>query len=113
MISFSDIPPATTWKKILQQPGINNDQHGRILRRLLSITSTDPPKIRIDHPAMSTPTHAILVELNQAPPTAYTIYMDGRWDTIDADFTTAFQEQRDPTNRRNSHHPHRPRLDAT
>ena len=39
--SFSDIPPATTWKKILCQPAINTDQNGRILRRLLSIISTD------------------------------------------------------------------------
>ena len=31
-----------------------------------------------------------------------TIYVDGGWDTVNADFTTAFQEQRDPTNRRGS-----------
>jgi hypothetical protein len=37
----------------------------------------------------------------QRLPTAYTIYVDGGWDTVNADFT-AFQEQRDPTNRRGS-----------
>jgi hypothetical protein len=42
------------------------------------------------------------VDLTQPPPTAYTIYVDGGWDTVNADFTTAFQEQRDPTNRRGS-----------
>jgi hypothetical protein len=42
------------------------------------------------------------VELTQPPPTAYTIYVDGGWDTVNADFNTAFQEQRDPTNRRGS-----------
>ena len=30
------------------------------------------------------------------------MYVDGGWDTVNADFTTAFQEQRDPTNRRGS-----------
>ena len=40
------------------------------------------------------------MELIQPPPTAYIIYVDGGWDTVNADFTTAFQEQCDPTNRR-------------
>ena len=42
------------------------------------------------------------MELSQPPPATYTIYVDGGWDTVNADFTTAFQEQRDPTNRRGS-----------
>ena len=47
-------------------------------------------------------THTTLVELDQPPPAAYTIYIDGGWETVDADFTTAFQEQRAPLNRRGS-----------
>ena len=35
-------------------------------------------------------------------PTSYTIYVDGGWDSPDTDFYSAFQEQRDPTNRRGS-----------
>ena len=42
------------------------------------------------------------MELSQPPPATYTIYVDGGWDTVNADFTTAFQEQRDPTNCRGS-----------
>ena len=37
-----------------------------------------------------------------ALPTSYTIYVDGGWDSTDMDFYSAFQEQRDPTNRRGS-----------
>ena len=48
------------------------------------------------------PANSTLVEMTKPPPTAYTIYVDGGWDTVNADFTTAFQEQRDPTNRRGS-----------
>ena len=40
------------------------------------------------------------MELTHPLPSAYTIYVDGGWDTTNADFTTAFQEQRDPTNLR-------------
>ena len=53
-------------------------------------------------PATQPPTSSTLVELTQPPSTAYTIYVDGGWDTVNADFNTAFQEQRDPTNRRGS-----------
>ena len=35
-------------------------------------------------------------------PTSYTIYVDGGWDSTDTDFYSAFQEQRDPINRRGS-----------
>ena len=30
------------------------------------------------------------------------LYVDGGWDSTDTDFDSAFQEQRDPTNRRGS-----------
>ena len=80
---------------------MHTDQSGRLLQRILSITNTDPPQMARDCPAAQPPTNA-LVELTQLPPTAYTIYVDGGWNTVNADFTTAFQEQRDPTNRRGS-----------
>ena len=38
------------------------------------------------------------MELDQPPPAAYTIHVDGGWETVDADFATAFQEQRHPAN---------------
>ena len=100
-ISLSDIPLTTTWKKLLCQPTIHTDQSGRLLRRILSITNTDPPQLARDCPAAQPPS-TTLVDLTQPPPTAYTMYVDGGWDTVNADFTTAFQEQRDPTNRRGS-----------
>jgi hypothetical protein len=77
------------------------DQTGKILRRVLSITSTDPPQVPNAQSTVQLPTKT-LVELTQPPPATYTIYVDGGWDTVNADFTTAFQEQRDPTNRRGS-----------
>ena len=98
-ICFSTIPHNTAWKKVLCQPNTHMDQSGRLLRRILSITSTDPPQTANDQSTVQPPTNT-LVELTQPPPTAYTIYVDGGWDTVNADFTTAFQEQRDPTNRR-------------
>ena len=101
-ISFSDIPLTTTWKKLLCQPTIHTDQSGRLLRRILSTTNTDPPLMTRGFPAIPPPTNSTLVELTQPPPTAYTMYVDGGWDTVNADFTTAFQEQRDPTNRQGS-----------
>ena len=100
-ICFSTIPPNTAWKKILCQPNTNIDQSGRLLRRILSITSTYQPQTANDQSTAQPPTNT-LVDLIQPPPTAYTIYVDGGWDTVNADFTTAFQEQRDPTNRRGS-----------
>ena len=78
------------------------DQSGRLLRRILFTTNTDPPLMTRGCPATPPPTYSTLVELTQPPPTAYTIYVDGGWDTVNADFTTAFQEQRDPTNHRGS-----------
>ena len=96
-----NLPPAVTWKKNLWQPTMHADQSGRLLRRILSITNMDPLQMARDCPATQ-PSPTMLVELTQPPPTAYTIYVDGGWDTINADFTTAFQEQRDPTNRRGS-----------
>jgi hypothetical protein len=39
---------------------------------------------------------------DQPSPAAYTIYVDGGWDTIYSDFTTDFQEQRNLTNRSGS-----------
>ena len=92
-----NLPPAVTWKKILCQPTMHADQSGRLLRRILSITNTEPPQMARDCPATQPPP-TMLVELTQPPPTAYTKYVDGGWDTINADFTTACQEQRDPTN---------------
>ena len=49
----------------------------------------------------STPDQSPL-QLARPLPTSYTIYVDGGWDSIDTDFYSAFQEQRDPTNRRGS-----------
>ena len=43
-----------------------------------------------------------LLQLARPLPTSYTIYVDGGWDSTDTDFYSAFQEQRDPTNRRGS-----------
>jgi hypothetical protein len=99
--SADNLPLANTWKKILCQPTMHADQSGRLLRRILSITNTDPPQMARDCPAAQPPP-TTLVELTPPPPTAYVIYVDGGWDTVNADFTTAFQEQRDSTNRRGS-----------
>ena len=77
------------------------DQSGRLLRRILSITSTDPPQATHDQPTVPLPTKT-LVELTQPPPATCILYVDGGWETVNADFNTAFQEQRDPTNRRGS-----------
>ena len=77
------------------------DQSGRLLRRVLSITSTDPPQVPNAQPTVQLPIKP-LVDLAQPPPATYTIYVDGGWDTVNAVFATAFQEQRDPTNRRGS-----------
>jgi hypothetical protein len=63
---------------------------------------TDPPQPTNEHPATTSPTPSTLVALDQPPPAAYTIYVDGGWETVNADFTTAFQKQRDPTDRRGS-----------
>ena len=100
-ICFSTIPPNTAWKKVLCQPSTHMDQSGRLLRQILSITSTDPPQATNEQSTVQLPTKT-LVELTQPPPATYTISVDGGWDTVNADFTTAFQEQRDPTNRRGS-----------
>ena len=100
-ICSSTIPPNTAWKKVLCQPNTYLDQTGKILRRVLSITSTDPPQVPNVQSTVQLPTKT-LVELTQPPPATYTIYVDGGWDTVNADFTTTFQEQRDPTNRRGS-----------
>jgi hypothetical protein len=101
-ISLSDIPSTTTWKKLLFQPAIHTDSFGRLLRRIFSIFDTDCSLINSGRPATPSPTDRTLMEMTHPPPTAYTIYVDGSWDTTSADFTTAFQEQRDPTNRQGS-----------
>ena len=44
----------------------------------------------------------IPLQLARPFPTSYTIYVDGGWDSTDTDFYSAFQEQRDPINRRGS-----------
>ena len=101
-ISLSAIPPTTTWKKLLCQPSIHTDQAGRLLRRVRSIINTDPLSPPCARPATLSPTSLMLMELTQPLPAAYTIYVDGGWETTNADFTTAFQEQRDPTNHQGS-----------
>ena len=58
---------------------MHTDRSGRLIRRILSITNTDPPELARDCPAAQPPT-TTLVELTQPPPTAYTIYVDGGWD---------------------------------
>ena len=98
-ISLYDVSPTTTWKKILCQPSIQTDPAGRLLRRVLSITNTDPPVPLHERPAPPASTRPQLPELTQPLPTAYNIFVDGGWTTTQADFHTAFQEQRDPTNR--------------
>ena len=52
--------------------------------------------------ALPASTRPQLPELTQPLPTAYNIFVDGGWTTTQADFHTAFQEQRDPTNRQGS-----------
>jgi hypothetical protein len=89
-------------EKILCQPTIHADPSGKLIRRILSTTSTDPPQMTRRRSATLTPTTTSVVELTHTPPTAYNIYVDGGWDTENADFNTAFREQRDPTNRRGS-----------
>ena len=101
-INLSDISPSTTWKKILIQPSIQTDQAGRLLRRVLSVINTDPPLPPYARPAPLASASPRLLELAQTLPAAYTIFVDGGWETTNADFNTAFQEQWDPTNRQGS-----------
>ena len=101
-ISLHDVPSSTTWKKVLCQPNIQADSTGRLLRRILSITNTEPPVTLYARTALPAATRPTLLELTQPLPTAYNIYVDGGWTTTQADFHTAFQEQRDPTNRQGS-----------
>ena len=101
-ISLHDVSPTTTWKKVLCQPNIQADSTGRLLRRILSITNTEPPVPLHERPAPPASTRPQLPELTQPLPTAYNIFVDGGWTTTQADFHTAFQEQRDPTNRQGS-----------
>ena len=89
-ICSSTIPPNTAWKKVLCQTNTHMDRSGSLLRRILSITSTDPPQAPQAPSAAQPPIHS-LVELSQPPPANYTIFVDGGWDTVNADFTTAFQ----------------------
>jgi len=55
IICLHNLPLATTWKKILCQPTTHVDQSGRLLRRILSITNTDPPQMARDCPATQPP----------------------------------------------------------
>ena len=96
LIHLTDIPSTTTWKKVLCQPTTHTDNSGRLLRRILSIIDTDPPQTNNNHLATSPFIRRPDMELTHPLPHAYTIYVDGGWDTTNADFTTAFQEQRDP-----------------
>ena len=104
-LPFINIPPGTSWNKILCQTTTNADPTGRLCRRILSITAVDPPLV--PNPAQPLPTHGPPSTTDESPlqlarplPTSYTIYVDGGWDSTDTDFYSAFQEQRDPTNRR-------------
>jgi hypothetical protein len=106
-LPFINIPPGTSWNKILCQTTTNADPTGRLCRRILSITAVDPPLV--PDPAQSLPAHGPPSTADQNPiqlarplPTSYTIYVDGGWDSTDTVFYSAFQEQRDPTNRRGS-----------
>ena len=106
-IQFANVPLGTTWNKILCQTPITTDPTGRICRRILSITAVDPPTPTT--PTQPSPAHGPPLASDQQPlqlarplPTSYTIYVDGGWDSTDTDFYSAFQEQRDPTNRRGS-----------
>ena len=89
-ISLSDVSPTTTWKKLLCQPSIHTDQACHLLRRVLSIINTDPPSPPCSRSAPLAPASPMLMELTQPLPAAYTIYVDGGWETTNADFTTAF-----------------------
>jgi hypothetical protein len=42
------------------------------------------------------------LQIEHTLPTSYTIYVGGGWQSFDMEFLSAFQEQRDPTNRRGS-----------
>ena len=75
-ICSSIIPHHTAWKKVLCQPNTHMDQSGQLLRRVLSITSTDPPQVPNAQPTVQLPTKP-LVDLAQPPPATYTIYVDG------------------------------------
>ena len=109
---FTNIPPETSWNKILCQTPITSDPSGCLCRRLLSITAVDPPTPTdptqldtISPGASNDPPSASgqqQLKLTSPLPTSYTIYVDGGWDSTDTDFYSAFQEQRDPTNRRGS-----------
>ena len=94
--------PPPHGKKVLCQTNIHADPAGRLLRRILSITNTEPPVPLYARTALPASTRPQLPELTQPLPTAYNIYVDGGWTTTQADFHTAFQEQRDPTNRQGS-----------
>ena len=89
-ISLSDTSPTTPWKKILCQPNIQTNQARRLLRRVLSITNTDPPVPPHARPAPLASASPRLLELTQPPPAAYNIFVDGGWATTNADFNTAF-----------------------
>jgi hypothetical protein len=69
-------------------------------------TPTDPTQLDTISPGASNdpPSASGQQQLNLTSPlpTSYTIYVDGGWDSTDTDFYSAFQEQRDPTNRRGS-----------
>ena len=106
-LPFTNILPGAAWNKILCQTPIIAEPSGRLCRRILSITAVDPP-LTTD-PTQPTPAHGPPSASDQRPlqlarplPTNYTIYVDGGWDSTDTDFYSAFQEQRDPTNRRGS-----------
>ena len=109
---FTNIPPGTSWNKILCQTPITADPSGRLCRRLLSITAVDPPTPpdpiqpnTISPSASNDPPSASdqqQLKLTSPLPTSYTIYVDGGWDSTDTDFYSAFQEQLDPINRRGS-----------
>ena len=43
VIQFTNVPPGTSWNKILCQTPITTDPSGHLCRRILSITAVDPP----------------------------------------------------------------------
>ena len=64
-LPFINIPPGTSWNKILCQTTTNADPTGRLCRRILSITAVDPP-LATD-PAQPLPAHGPPSTPDQSP----------------------------------------------